>query len=133
VEAVLGAPPKGEEELALHEQKQLAIHNFLERVYYELRNLGLSSQERAMNYAATNAFQIEQVFHVAGREDMELDQIGVEASPICRPGSDCWDVTLTFFDPGKRLERARKVYRFAVDVSDVVPVTVGEVRSWSVY
>lgn len=133
VHAVLGPPPKAKDELEQHEQKRTAVHNFLERVYYELRNLGLSSQERAMNYAATNAYQVEQVFHVAGSEDMELDSIGVEPSPICRPGSDCWDVKLTFFDPTSRLERARKVYRFTVDVSDVVPVTVGAVRSWSVY
>ena len=54
-------------------------------------------------------------------------------SPICRPGSDCYDVTLSFFNPKERLTVARKEYRFTIDVSDVVPVTVGEVRAWSVY
>jgi hypothetical protein len=63
---------------------------------------------------------------------MELDEIDVVRSPICRPESDCWDVKLTFFDPSRMLDRARKVYRFTVDVSDVTPVTVGSVRSWSV-
>jgi hypothetical protein len=86
-----------------------------------------------MNYAATNAFQVARVFESAIGEALELDGIAVEPSPICRPGSDCWDVKLTFFDPTKRLQRARKVYRFTIDVSDVVPVTVGVVRSWSVY
>ncbi len=66
-------------------------------------------------------------------DTLELDGIDVEVSPICRPGSECWDVKLTFFDPARRLERARRVYRFTVDVSDVVPVTVGTVRAWSVY
>jgi hypothetical protein len=66
------------------------------------------------------------------RDGMELDAIDVVRSPICRPESDCWDVKLTFFDPAKLLERARKVYRFTVDVSDVTPVTAGPVRSWSV-
>ena len=72
------------------------------------------------------------VFESALREEMELDIIEVERSPICRPDSDCWDVKLTFFDPRRQFERARRVYRFTVDVSDVCPVTVGKVRSWSV-
>jgi hypothetical protein len=40
---------------------------------------------------------------------------------------------LTFFNPSRRLEQARRVYRFTVDVSDVIPVTVGKVRHWDVY
>jgi hypothetical protein len=63
---------------------------------------------------------------------MELDTIETERSPICRPDSDCWDVKLTFFDPERVFQRARKTHRFTVDVSDVVPVTVGPVRSWYV-
>ncbi|WP_394325532.1 cyanobactin maturation protease PatG family protein [Methanosarcina barkeri] len=54
-------------------------------------------------------------------------------SPICRPDSDCWDVKLTFFDPLHREEVARMVYRFTIDVSDVVPVSIGDLRSWSIY
>ncbi len=86
-----------------------------------------------MSYAATNAFQIEHVYTSALKDGMKLDAIDVERSPICRPESDCWDVKLTFFDPARRLEQARVVYRFTVDVSDVVPVTVGPVRHWHVY
>jgi len=108
------------------------VANFLERVYYELRNLGLSPQERALNFAATNAFQVERVYQSAIAESLKLSVIEVARSPICRPASDCWDVQLTFFDPLRRLERARVVYRFTVDVSDVVPVTVGTIRSWFV-
>lgn len=109
------------------------IANFLERIYYEIRNLGGTPQERAINYAATNAFQLESVFTAALQNGMKLDAIGVERSPICRPDSDCWDVKLTFFDPSRRLEQAREVFRFTIDVSDVVPVTVGAVRRWHEY
>ncbi|HEX3043493.1 MAG TPA: PatA/PatG family cyanobactin maturation protease [Bacillota bacterium] len=116
-----------------YHQRVQDIGNFLERVYYEIRNLGLTPQERAMNYAATNAFQINIVFKNALENGMHLDSIDVERSPICRPNSDCWDIKLTFFNPTKRLEQARQVYRFTIDVSDVVPVTVGKVRNWSVY
>jgi hypothetical protein len=38
---------------------------------------------------------------------------------------------LVFFNPLKRFEEARHVYQFTVDVSDVVPVTVGELRTWA--
>lgn len=115
------------------EAQAARLRNFLHRIYYELRNLGLTPQDRAMNYAATNAFQAHQVFEQSGKENLELDSIEVERSPICRPESDCWDVKLTFFDPTNRFERARHVHRFTVDVSDVIPVTVGEVRHWNVY
>jgi hypothetical protein len=92
----------------------------------------MTPQERAINFAATNAFNVEKVIEAAIREEMDLDIIEVERSPLCRPDSDCWDVKLTFFNPGKVFEQAKKVYRFTVDVSDVVPVTVGRVRSWFV-
>ncbi|NER53005.1 MAG: hypothetical protein F6J92_41490, partial [Symploca sp. SIO1A3] len=135
LEAVLGCPPSEtaeEREREAYAQRTKAVANFLERVYFELRNLGVMPQERAINFAATNAFNVEAVFEVAIREDMDLDTIEVERSPLCRPDSDCWDVKLTFFNASKVFEQARKVYRFTIDVSDVVPVTVGRVRSWFV-
>jgi len=109
------------------------VSNFLDRIYYQMRNLGVTSEERALNYAATNAFQASGVFASALGDDLELDSISATKSPICRPGSDCYDVILSFFNPKERLTQARKQYRFTVDVSDLVPVTVGTVKSWSVY
>lgn len=135
VEAVCGPPPPGnasQKDKDKYTQKCEAVANFLLRVYDELRNLGIAPQERATNYAATNAFLIAKVFEDAIKEGMDLDTIEVERSPICRLDSDCWDVKLTFFNPSKVFEQARKVYRFTVDVSDVVPVMVGPVRSWFV-
>jgi cyanobactin maturation PatA/PatG family protease len=107
------------------------LTNFLQRVYYDLRNLGQSPQERAKNFAATNAYQAHRVFQDAIGSKYQLDGIDVEKSPICRPDSDCWDVKLTFFDPVND-RAARQVHRFTVDVSDVVPCTVGSVRNWFV-
>jgi hypothetical protein len=86
-----------------------------------------------LNYAATNAFQVHQAFQRAIEEQTELNAIDAERSAICRPGADCWDVKLTFFNPARRFEQAIKVYRFTVDVSDVVPVTVGSMRQWHTY
>jgi len=63
---------------------------------------------------------------------MALDTIEVERSPLGRPDSDCWDVKIHFFYPERQVQTVRKVFRFTVDVSDVVPVTVGPTRSWFV-
>ena len=117
---------------AIGPQRQ-QILDFLERVYYELSNLGMSPPERAINYAATNLYQVAEVYKAALDKDLKLDAIAVERSPICRPGSDCWDVKLTLFDPKLHREGPREVYRLTVDVSEVIPVTVGKVRHWSVY
>jgi len=133
VTALAGKATAKKEESATFQKKIAGIQNFFERVYYEIRNLGVAPQERALNYAATNAFQLEHIYRTAIDRGLELDSIEVEKSPICRPESDCWDVKLTFFNPVDRLGQARRVHRFTVDVSDVVPVTVGRVREWAVY
>jgi cyanobactin maturation PatA/PatG family protease len=125
-------PTAPAEETEVHAQKSKALRGFLDRVYHGMRNLGTLSSDRALNFAATNAFNAERVFHEAALERMELDSIGVSPSPICRPGSDCWDVELYFFYPERHVQTVRRVHRFTVDVSDVVPVTVGPVRSWFV-
>jgi cyanobactin maturation PatA/PatG family protease len=119
--AATGAAPESDD----------AILNFLNRVYYELRNLGVAPQERAMNFAATNAYQAREAFAEATARRLALDTIKVVKSPICRPDSDCWDVQLQMFDPENN-QRASRVYRYTVDVSEVLPVTVGPVRSWDV-
>ena len=60
------------------------IFNFLNRVYYELRNLGLAPQERALNFAATNAYQTQTAFAESAGQKLALDTINVIKSPICR-------------------------------------------------
>jgi cyanobactin maturation PatA/PatG family protease len=109
---------------------RLGVTHFLERVYYELRNVGRLPHDRAINFAATNAFEVEKVYEQALGEDMELDTIDVEPSAISSPGTNCWDVKLLFFFPARPETTIRRQYRFTVDVSDVVPATVGPLRSW---
>jgi len=107
------------------------LREYLERTYYDYRNLGITPQERAINFSATNAFQVATVMADAATGDLGLDSITVKKSPICRPDSDCYDVKLQFFNLEDN-RRSGKVYRFTIDVSDVIPVTIGAVRSWSV-
>jgi hypothetical protein len=132
VDAVAGpiAAEAGAAERDGHAQKREGVRNFLARVYHELRNLGLTPQDRALNFAATNAFEMGQIYADAIRERMALDEIRVVPSPVGRPGSECWDVEVYFFYPERQVQTVRKVYRFTVDVSDSVPVTVGGTRAW---
>ena len=106
------------------------IEDYLNRIYYDYRNLGITPQERALNFSATNAFQASVAIASAAGSQRVLDSISVEKSPICRPDSDCYDVKLSFFDPENN-QRSNQVFRFTIDVSDVIPVTIGEIRSWS--
>ncbi|MFP4575222.1 MAG: PatA/PatG family cyanobactin maturation protease [Coleofasciculus sp.] len=125
------------------EEVEYSLRNFLTRIYYDLRNLGQTSEERALNYAATNVFQyaanLRDVLRNkvrSGTSDnsnqsvtMQLDSIDVVRSPFCRKDSDCWDVKLKFFDP-ENDRRANRVLRYTIDVSDIMPVTLGTPRLW---
>ena len=110
------------------------IRTFLDKVYFECRNLGQSPSDRALNFAATNAYQFgagiadgflsgRNLVPGAGEELYTLDSIDVSKSPYCRMDSDCWDVRITFFDPVND-RRAKSVYQFTIDVSDELPVTL---------
>ncbi len=106
------------------------IREVLDRIYYDYRNLGITPQERALNYAATNALQTSVAISQETLNDRVIETIEVVKSPICRPDSDCYDVKLRFFDP-ENFQRSRMVKRLTIDVSDAIPVTVSRMRSWS--
>jgi cyanobactin maturation PatA/PatG family protease len=127
--AALDIKPKTEA-AAVSAELTATLRTFIDRVYFEVRNLGRLSADRALNFAATNAFQAAQVFSETFTSSMRLDTIDVERSPYARPDSDAWDIKLKFFDP-ENTRRARTVFRFTIDVSDIMPVTIGEIRSWS--
>ncbi len=106
---------------------------FLDKVYYECRNLGRSSPDRALNFAATNAYQVGSAIArgitsgqlVPGSEGelFTLDSIDVTKSPYCRMDSDCWDVRIKFFSP-ENDRRAKSLYQFTIDVSGEMPVSL---------
>jgi cyanobactin maturation PatA/PatG family protease len=109
------------------------IDRFFGKIYFSIRNRGLLPEERAVNAAATNAFNISPVIEQAGEEGLALRDIGVERSPLNRPGSDYYDVLLTFFNPYERESVAPLRARFTVDVSDTVPVLIGDPVLWHEY
>jgi cyanobactin maturation PatA/PatG family protease len=105
------------------------LDNLLDRIYSEMRNSGRAPAERALNYAGTNLFQCADILSKVGTKTA-LDTISVQPSTLCRPGSECWDIILSFFDPNPPTTTVRKTFRYTIDVGDVIPVTVGELRSW---
>ena len=117
--------------------------NFLDKVYYQLRNLGQSSPDRAINYAATNAFIFTEGIAngiLSGtlmpvspeqRNLYTLDTITASKSAYCRVDSDCWDIQLTFYDPENVL-RSRAVYQSTIDVSDLMPVQLAATHQFFV-
>lgn len=107
-----------------------AISDFLERIFFALRNTGRTPDERALNFAATNGFLISKIFGKAFRERLTLLSVEVVHSPFCGPEAECRDVLLVFFNPHKQLQEARTVFRFTVNIKGTVPVLAGPVRSW---
>ncbi|WP_051845405.1 hypothetical protein [Streptomyces sp. NRRL S-813] len=111
----------------------LTIRSLLDKIYYQFRNLGQTSADRALNFAGTNAFLFGQSFatgllaakYVPGKDDRlyALDTIRVAKSPFCRMDSDCQDVTITFFDPEDE-RRSKLSFLETYDVSDD-PVSIG--------
>ncbi len=109
------------------------MDRFLGKIYFAIRNRGVTPEERALNAAATNAFNFSPVIVEAGQEGLSLRDISVERSPLNRPGSEYYDVLLTFFNPKDRQGIAPLRARFTIDVSDTVPVMIGEPVIWYEY
>jgi cyanobactin maturation PatA/PatG family protease len=135
IQGVLQQQPDTDQEFL-----RLNIRNFLDKIYFQLRNLGQSSPDRALNFSATNAFTVAGVLqdgilssqHLPGGSNpYTLDTITVSKSPYCRMDSDCWDVQISFFDP-ENDRRARAVYQFTVDVSDEMPVSLAPTHQFFV-
>jgi len=117
------------------------VRQMLDKVYYDLRNLGTSSPDRAINYTATNAFGYAGVIaqgllagEIAdGNTNVlySLSDISAAKSPFCRIDSDCWDVEFSFFAPDND-RRARVVFKQTIDVSDEYPVGLAPIHHYLV-
>jgi cyanobactin maturation PatA/PatG family protease len=115
------------------------VRQMLDKVYYQLRNLGQTSPDRAVNFMATNAFNF--TFAITegllsgsyALSDIDalwtMDNITASKSSFCRVDSDCWDVQISFFDPTND-RQARVVFQTTVDVSDQLPVQLAPTRQF---
>jgi hypothetical protein len=121
---------------------KLILRAFLDKVYYQFRNLGRSGPDRAVNYAATNAFSLVSELangFLSGRLTprgpdqphplYSLDDISVQPSQYSRIDSECYDVIITFFDPTND-RQAHVAYLYVIDVSEVLPVPLAPTRQF---
>jgi hypothetical protein len=93
-------------------------------------NDGTHSHVRAINYLVTNPAQLAWSAAIVSAEGFRFDSLTVRRSTLNRPYSDCWDIDLIFKDPD-RSARARLLHRHTVDVGDILPVSIGRPRTWS--
>lgn len=121
---------------------RLILRAFLDKVYYQFRNLGQSGPDRALNYAATNAFSLVSELangflsgEIIPRQEGQasplyaLHDITVQKSQYTRHDSECYDVVITFFDPTND-RQAKVAYLTPVDVTAVLPVVLGPTRQF---
>lgn len=109
------------------------LRTFLNRIYEELRNVGLAPQDRALNFAASNAYQAYKLFVGMRGRNIHIEKFEVVRSPVMRPDSDCWDIKMTFYNPESPTTKPREVYFYTIDVSDQVPVAIGQPRHWTTF
>lgn len=141
IDSVIEALREGPDRLAFDEPTvRMTLRSFLDRVYFECRNLGQEPRDRALNFAVTNAYQFgAQIakglltgrMNVPGAQDFiyTLDTIEVVKSPYCRPGSECWDVRIKWFNPNNTLS-AKSVFQFTIDVNCAVPASLAPVHEF---
>jgi cyanobactin maturation PatA/PatG family protease len=133
VNAVLGDARMRDKSGMNEDTLRQTVRALMDKVYYQFRNLGQAPGDRALNFAGTNAFQLTSTIqegllsgsYVPGESQnfYSLDTITVTKSLYDRIDSDCWDVTVNFFDP-ENDRRANVTYLYTIDVSDEYPVSL---------
>jgi hypothetical protein len=112
---------------ALLDTIMAGIDNILKHLDERVRNRGVSSQDRALNYAATRMVDILPSVAsslVATSSTFELDDVSPPTrSSIGPSGTDCWEVEIAFFNPDS-VVAARVVVSQTIDVSDVIPYRI---------
>jgi hypothetical protein len=127
--------------------------SFLDSIFRLLTNQGMTSEERAVNFALVQAattremeranftalvaamppegpvLEKDNVLAHAMSHGLQLSTIEARPTPLSREGADCWDVLLSFCDP-EQVHGDRLVHRFTVDVADQEPVQIAPRRSF---
>jgi hypothetical protein len=118
--------------------RSAALQSYLDRLYFEMRNMGASPLERALNHATAYALTqplprlgMSTIFGAMFGRGMMLEDISGQRNEKCRPRADCWDVTLRFFNPSSNTEWSRTIFRITVDVSLVKPLVIGQAQIWN--
>jgi cyanobactin maturation PatA/PatG family protease len=130
VEALLGDRPKGRSSGKSESITKAAMRSVVDRVLNDYVNLGVRPEDRALNYAITDVSRLGQIVRGAADEGVAFVKVMVEPSPVTPQERQWFDVVWTFVDP-QNDRGLKQHHRFTVDVTDVSPVPVGEVRAWA--
>jgi len=103
--------------------------SMLEAIQQEARNEGVGGPARTLNYLTANPVQLAMSALSAQREGFTFGDFGIVRSTFSRPNSECWDITIRFVDDDDEF-RAGLIHRHTVDVADILPVTVGQMKAW---
>jgi hypothetical protein len=96
--------------------------------------LGLTPENRALNFVATNAIKQRTIHDILSESEsggMDLDDIKINKHPLglSRPGSELFEAKIHLVNHHQNTGQIRKiVYRVIVDVADVIPVFVGRMK-----
>ncbi len=90
---------------------------------------GIGGPTRALNYLMANPVQAGWSITRAHEAGLVFRSLRTRRSRLSRPFSDCWDIELTFYDPDDEW-RAPEVHRHAIDVADLLPVSIGRPVVW---
>ena len=103
------------------------MKRFFGKIQFSIRNRGLSPEERAINAAATNAFNVSDADRRGrrGGPDAAGHQPWSAARSVGRVASISTCCSRSSIRE-KRAERAPLRARFTIDVSDTVPVPIGD-------
>jgi hypothetical protein len=119
-------------------EKSSALQSYLERIHFELRNMGAHAHERALNFAASYAtiqqlsrFSSKSLFGAMFEQGMVLEDLAIRRNDRCRPEGDCWDVLFRFFNPASNTEWSRPIFRLTADVSTVKPLVLRQLQRWN--
>lgn len=110
------------------------LQSYLDRIHFDLRNMGVTAQERALNFAATYAATQAlprlggTLFGAMFAQGAMFEGCEVSRNSRCRAGGNCWDLVFSFFYPAHVGEWSRWRFRLTVDVGAVKPLIVGQLQ-----
>jgi hypothetical protein len=124
----------GSNALATADGAREFVGRVVAKLYEESQNDGKSPQSRAVNWATTSAIRDLQNFFLndtfrrflGGLENAAVNEVTVQESTCRRTGLE-FDVAISLFSFENTM-RGEIVLTTSVDVSDVVPVTLGRTR-----
>ena len=103
--------------------------SILRKIKDESRNDGAGGPYRTLNYLLANPVQLTMSAVIAQREGFTFGGLNIIRSTFSRPYSECWDIELAFVDTENEF-RAGLIHRHTVDVADILPVSVGTLKTW---